>query len=109
MVKDKSKNMKILDTFNHSRINSLLINGSEIEQLTDNNWRIITKYDEIVLARTTPEQKLKTVNEFRKDGYIVAVTGDGVNDAPALKNADIGIALGSGSEVAQDNFIRQKF
>ena len=102
-VRDKSKNDKILENFhNSSQVYSLLLNGSDIEQLTDSNWRIITKYDEIVLARTTPEQKLKTVNEFRKDGFIVAVTGDGVNDAPALKNADIGIAMGSGSEVAME-------
>jgi sodium/potassium-transporting ATPase subunit alpha len=101
-VRDKMKSKKIQDEFSNSssQVTSLLLNGAEIEQLSDENWRTITKYDEIVLARTTPEQKLKTVNEFRKDGYIVAVTGDGVNDAPALKNADIGIAMGSGSEVA---------
>jgi sodium/potassium-transporting ATPase subunit alpha len=81
---------------------SLLLTGSEIEKLTDDDWRFITTYEEIVLARTTPEQKLTTVKQFRKDDYIVAVTGDGVNDAPALKNADIGIAMGSGSEVAME-------
>ena len=81
---------------------SLLLNGSDIDSLTDTDWRSITKYKEIVFARTTPEQKLKIVNEFQHDGFIVAVTGDGVNDAPALKKADIGIAMGSGSEVAME-------
>jgi len=81
---------------------ALVLNGTEIDLLTDFDWRIITKYQEIVFARTTPEQKLKIVNEFQKDGYIVGVTGDGVNDAPALKKADIGIAMGSGSEVAME-------
>ena len=82
--------------------NSLLLNGTEIDILNDSDWRAITKYQEIVFARTTPEQKLLIVKEFQKDGYIVAVTGDGVNDAPALKSADIGIAMGSGSEVAME-------
>ena len=81
---------------------SLLLNGSDIDFLMDNDWRSITKYKEIVFARTTPEQKLKIVSEFQNDGYIVGVTGDGVNDAPALKKADIGIAMGSGSEVAME-------
>lgn len=101
-IKEKTKNMKLAENFDPNKIYSLLLNGSELDQLSEDNWRIITKYNEIVLARTTPEQKLKAVNEFRKDGYTVAVTGDGVNDAPALKNADIGIAMGSGSEVAME-------
>ncbi len=81
---------------------SLLLTGADIEKLTDENWRIVTKYEELVLARTTPEQKLRAVKEFQKDDYIVGVTGDGVNDAPALKSADIGISMGSGSEVAME-------
>ncbi|RNA18053.1 P- K Mg Cd Cu Zn Na Ca Na H-transporter [Brachionus plicatilis] len=81
---------------------SLLLNGSDIERMTDEDWRIVTQYDEIVFARTTPEQKLKIVKEFQKDKYVVGVTGDGVNDAPALKSADIGIAMGGGSQVAME-------
>lgn len=70
---------------------SLLLTGSDLDGLSPDDWRLITPYQEIVLARTTPEQKLRTVKEFQQDGYIVGVTGDGVNDAPALKSADIGI------------------
>jgi sodium/potassium-transporting ATPase subunit alpha len=82
--------------------NSLLLSGADIENLTENDWRILTKYQEIVFARTTPEQKLRLVKEFQHDDYIVGVTGNGLNDAPALKKADIGIAMGDGNAIAMD-------
>jgi sodium/potassium-transporting ATPase subunit alpha len=78
---------------------SIVISGPEMLHLTDYQWKVLTQYQEIVFARTTPEQKLRIVREFQRDN-VVGMTGDGVNDAPSLKAADIGIALGSGSDIA---------
>ena len=75
--------------------------ASELENLSDNE--LIARLSHIkVIARSTPITKLKVVEALKKDGEVVAVTGDGVNDAPAIKHADIGIAMGSGSEITKE-------
>ncbi|CAI0641644.1 unnamed protein product [Colletotrichum noveboracense] len=79
---------------------SLLLEGASVARLMAQDWDIVCEYDEIVFSRTTPEQKLRIVNEFRDRENVVAVTGDGVNDAPALRAADVGVAVVTGSDVA---------
>ena len=68
-----------------------VVSGTELKTMTDADLdEIIAQYSELVFARTSPQQKLVIVEGFQRQGLIVAVTGDGVNDSPALKKADIG-------------------
>lgn len=79
-----------------------VIDGRELDEMSDSELREAIK-DEVIFARVAPEQKYKIVKTFQENGEVVASTGDGVNDAPALKRADIGIAMGlSGTDVAKD-------
>lgn len=79
-----------------------LITGEELEQMNDEELREHIR-DVSIFSRVIPEHKMRIVKAFQANGEIVAMTGDGVNDAPALKSADIGIAMGKrGSEVARE-------
>jgi len=79
-----------------------IIEGSQIEKFSDEEFNDIVEKTE-VYARISPAHKLKIVNALMEKGNIVAMTGDGVNDAPALKRADIGIAMGiKGTEVSRE-------
>ena len=82
--------------------NDLAITGEELDKMPQNKLeRDIMKYS--VFARVTPEHKVRIVKAFRATGAVVAMTGDGVNDAPALKNADIGVSMGlNGTDVAKN-------
>lgn len=83
--------------------NYSIITGTELLKLKDKELEQVLKTKEVIFARTTPEQKIKIVSILRNQGEIVAVTGDGVNDAPALKKADIGVAMGiAGTDVSKE-------
>ncbi|KAK5710714.1 hypothetical protein LTR15_012870 [Elasticomyces elasticus] len=79
---------------------SLLLEGTQISKLGDQDWDLVCSYEEIVFGRCSPENKLRIVTELQKRGMSTAVTGDGVNDAPAMKAADVGVAMVNGSDVA---------
>jgi magnesium-transporting ATPase (P-type) len=82
--------------------NPRVVSGLELEALSDEQLKEYLK-EEIIFARVAPEQKLRVVTNLQEMGEIVAVTGDGVNDSPALKKADIGVAMGiAGTDVAKE-------
>jgi len=77
------------------------IEGFEIDGMDEKTLRKLVG-EVSVFARVLPYQKLRIAQALQKNGEVVAMTGDGVNDAPALSNADIGVALGSGTEIAKE-------
>ncbi len=79
----------------------IALTAGEIEGMSDEKLSSLLP-DLKVVARSTPSTKLRIVDLLKKSGKVVAVTGDGVNDAPAMKHADVGIAMGSGSEIAKE-------
>lgn len=79
-----------------------IVTGVELDKIDDHTLRQLLT-EEIIFARVAPEHKMRVVGSLQAMGHVVAVTGDGVNDAPALKKADIGVAMGvSGTDVAKE-------
>ena len=85
-------------------VGSPVITGAELDRMSEPDLdELLGSGQELIFARTSPEAKLRIADALRAQGHIVAMTGDGVNDAPALRRADIGIAMGrSGTDVARE-------
>ena len=80
-----------------------IVTGDQLHRMSDIQLQLALNHEEVIFARVAADQKMRIVSVLKRKRQIVAVTGDGVNDAPALKQADIGIAMGvNGTDVARE-------
>ncbi|KAJ1961365.1 hypothetical protein GGI12_003293, partial [Dipsacomyces acuminosporus] len=93
-----------IEEIGEDEYDAIVIHGERIAEMTDEDWELVFRKPEVIFARTSPKNKLEIVARAQSIGHICGVTGDGVNDSPALKKADLGIAMNeSGSDVSKES------
>lgn len=103
LVEAAIKLQKAPQMITEDEYDAVVVHGDKLDILSDQDWDIILSKREIVFARTSPKQKLEIVTRFQNKGHIVGVSGDGVNDSPALKKADLGISMNkTASDVSKE-------
>eukprot|EP00475_Leptophrys_vorax_P045385 TRINITY_DN9399_c0_g1_i1.p1 TRINITY_DN9399_c0_g1~~TRINITY_DN9399_c0_g1_i1.p1 ORF type:complete len:1122 (-),score=367.71 TRINITY_DN9399_c0_g1_i1:46-3411(-) len=94
---------KNISEVKYDEYEAVVVHGDKIDSMTNAEWEAVLRKKEVVFARTSPIHKLEIVARCQAMGHIVAVTGDGVNDSPALKKADLGVSMGiSGSDISKE-------
>ncbi|OMH78809.1 Sodium/potassium-transporting ATPase subunit alpha-2 [Zancudomyces culisetae] len=92
-----------IEDIDEDEYDAVVLHGEQLADMSDDDWDAVFRKPEVIFARTSPKNKLEIVSRAQALGHVVGVTGDGVNDSPALKRADLGIAMNeSGSDVSKD-------
>lgn len=98
----KSEAINGSDTSTGQIERAVSLTGPDLSKLTIPQWDLVLRHRELVFSRTTPEHKLLIIKEFQERKAIIGMTGDGINDSPSLKQADVGISLIDASDIAKE-------